>query len=156
MRGLVFVLFVICLTSLSNSELILELSVDDVTDGPNNTTDILLAPSDTFTLGVYCTADPTYTSYWIGIDGPGSISGSGTVYSPPSPDITVYDYYGDGTWYFFNVNPVVVPDLDTGLWWDVEFHLDAIWNNLHDSQDFHDYYDLVFSRENIEIYKLRK
>jgi hypothetical protein len=111
------------LAAISNA-VVLELSIDGVTNGADNDQAITLYASDTAMIDVYCSADLAYAGWWIGISGPGSLAGTGTIYSPPGPKGTVTDYYGDGTWYKFVDSPEVVA-LALGKWWDEEFHCDG-------------------------------
>lgn len=119
-----FLVLLTILAAVSNAA-VLELSVDGIVNGAGVDQAISLNPSDTVMIDVHCTADPGYPDYWISIEGDGSLTSVGTVISPPGPQGTMSDYYGDGSWYYFSASATVVEDLDVGKWWEAEFHCDG-------------------------------
>jgi hypothetical protein len=118
-------LFLIFLVSAAVSNAaVLELSVNGITNGTETDQAISLAPSGTLMIGVHCTADADYTSWFLGGLGPGSLAGIGTIYSPPAPDAVMYDYstYDPGpsefAFLFFYITGSTAVDPAIGKWWD--------------------------------------
>jgi len=112
--------------AISNATPVLELSVNGVTNGAGVNQAITLPPSGTVMIDIQCTADPFWANWNLGTVGPGSIAGVGTLYVPPSPVGSVYDYeesYDTPSYVEFlgfRTSPVTNPAA-AGKWWDAQF-----------------------------------
>jgi len=125
MKKLLAFVLVLAVASIANAA-ILELSVGGTVNGPGAPAEIILLPSETVMIDVQCTAAPDADDWWLTIEGPGSIEGMGTIYSPPAPAaaMTIEDY---GTpWYYFSTTGSPVPAPLVGKWWDSVFHCDGL------------------------------
>jgi len=115
------------LAAVSNA-LVLELSVDGVTNGADNGQTIDLdAPSGTAMIDIYCSADPVVANWLLAVSGPGSFATLGTVYAASHGGV-LYDYTAtyptyDQTIGFMSSTSSVPATV--GKWWDDEFHCDG-------------------------------
>jgi len=113
------------LAAISNAA-ILELSVDGVTNGAGTDQAITLDVDATAMIDVYCSSGANADTWYISVEGPGSLGGLGTIYSPPAPDSTTSYYTYEGQLYiYFTPSGSPTPTPAVGKWWDELFTCDG-------------------------------
>jgi hypothetical protein len=116
-------IFVLVLGLASTANAVLELSLNGDTDGPDNITEITIAPSDEITIDVY-SPDGAPDKFWLGI---AKLGGDGewlghNLYIPPAPSTMVITDGGYGPDWFYGNMPTPATDSEPGVWFDAVFH----------------------------------
>ena len=117
MKKLMILMLVLGLASVTNAALVLSLN------GSTDVDEITIQTTTNFTIDVYAPSDGV-DMFWIGVKGPASYSGYGTLYAP-SPDTMALDdgTYGAGYIRAYLTTPTITGVI--GVWWDLELHCDA-------------------------------
>ena len=117
----------VMLAAVSNA-IVLELSWNGVTNGTDTDQAVSLNPDDTAMIDVYCSSEPTVSNFGVALNGPGSAGSLGTLYQPPAPAGSMYDwtsYYPANDMYIGFYTSVSTVPTATGKWWDVVFTCDG-------------------------------
>ena len=122
------------MASVANAALVLSFN-GDTGEGDAQTEFKTVNPSDIFVVDVWSTTDAP-DEFWVGIAGPVSYTGLGTVYSPPAPSTMVLSDggYGPGSgWvYAYMTDPVMA---GIGTWWEIELHCEGEGDVIIDLYD---------------------
>jgi len=121
--------FLVMLTMLATISTagMLQLSVNGATNGADNDMATTLeGPSGTMMIDVYA-GDGFKVNWDLGVKGPGSLGGLGTLHVPPSPAGGFIDYgsYGGYNRYIGFRMSTDTNAAAAGVWWDDEFHCDG-------------------------------
>lgn len=103
----------------------LELSVDGQIDGPENVTEVTVAPSGTITIDVWANTGGGANIFWLGIEPVGGtgewLPETAQVFSEAPGNYVVEAY--DSMWWLSRIEEPDPTDLgDEGKWYEIDFH----------------------------------
>lgn len=114
MKRYLILALILSVTSLANAALVLSFDDDTLIE------EVTIVTSTSFVIGVYQDTDQP-DEFWIGITGPASYSGFGTLFIPPAPTTMVANDggYGDGWIHVYMPEPSTTGEV--GKWWELSF-----------------------------------